>query len=72
MILMVGGVGMFGGISGLAASFFLGGQDRKSAETKEILTRLDQLPAKLEAISLAARIGDSAKWQFLLCRRMVA
>lgn len=51
MILMVGGVGMFGGISGLAASFFLGGQDRKSAETKEILARLDQLHAKLEAMS---------------------
>jgi len=51
MILMVAGVGMFGGISGLAASFFLGGQDRKSAETKEILARLEQLQAKLEVLS---------------------
>jgi voltage-gated potassium channel len=51
MILMVAGVGMFGGISGLAASFFLGGQNRKSAETKEILARLDQLHAKLDAMS---------------------
>jgi len=50
MILMVAGVGMFGGISGLAASFFLGGQDRKSAETREILARLDQLQAVLEAM----------------------
>jgi voltage-gated potassium channel len=50
MILMVAGVGMFGGISGLAASFFLGGQERKSAETKEILTKLDQLQAKLDAL----------------------
>jgi voltage-gated potassium channel len=51
MILMVGGVGLFGGISGLAASFFLGGQDRKSTETKEILTRLDQLQVKLDVLS---------------------
>ena len=51
MILMVGGVGLFGGISGLAASFFLGGQDRKPAETKEILARLDQLQVKLDAMS---------------------
>jgi voltage-gated potassium channel len=50
MILMVGGVGLFGGISGLAASFFLGGQDRRPAETKEILARLDQLQATLNAL----------------------
>jgi voltage-gated potassium channel len=57
MILMVAGVGMFGGISGLAASFFLGGQDRKSAETKEILARLDQLQAKLDAMSQKVTTG---------------
>ena len=50
MILMVAGVGMFGGVSGLAAAFFLGVQDRKSAETKEILARLDQLQVKIEAL----------------------
>ena len=48
---MVAGVGMFGGLGGLAAAFFLGGQDRKSAETKEILARLEQLQAKLEVLS---------------------
>ena len=51
MILMVAGVGMFGGISGLAASFFLGGSERRSAETKEILAKLEELQAKLEAMS---------------------
>jgi voltage-gated potassium channel len=51
MVLMVAGVGMFGGISGLAASFFLSGEDRKSSETKEILARLDQLRAQLEALA---------------------
>jgi voltage-gated potassium channel len=59
MILMVAGVGMFGGISGLAASFFLGGQDRKSAETKEILARLDQLQAKLDTMSQEPRADSS-------------
>jgi voltage-gated potassium channel len=51
MILMVAGVGMFGGVSGLAASFFLGSQDRKSSETKEILAKLEQLQAKLEGMN---------------------
>jgi voltage-gated potassium channel len=57
MILMVAGVGMFGGISGLAASFFLGGQERKSAETRKILAKLEQLQAKLETMSHEARKG---------------
>ena len=51
MILMVAGVGLFGGISGLAASFFLGNPDRKSTETQEILAKLDQLQAKLDAMA---------------------
>jgi voltage-gated potassium channel len=51
MVLMVSGVGMFGGLSGLVASFILGGQDRKSAETKEILARLEQLQTKLDALN---------------------
>src|ERR1043166_655877 len=41
IILMVAGVSMFGCLSGLAASYFLGTGDRKSGETKEILARLD-------------------------------
>ncbi len=51
MILMVTGVRMFGGIGGLAASFFLGGQRRQSAEAQEILARLAELRAKVEAMS---------------------
>jgi voltage-gated potassium channel len=51
MILMVAGVGLFGGISGLAASFFMGGKDRKSAEMKEILVQLNELKIKLDALS---------------------
>ncbi len=50
-LLMIGGVGMFSGLSGMVASFFLGGQNRDSAEAKEILARLDQLQVRLEALS---------------------
>ena len=47
IVLMVCGVGMFAGLSGLVASLFLGGQDRKSNEMDQILTRLEQIEAKL-------------------------
>jgi voltage-gated potassium channel len=51
MVLMVAGVGMFCGLSGMVASLFLGGQDRKPSDAKEILARLDQLQAKLDAMT---------------------
>jgi voltage-gated potassium channel len=60
MILMVAGVGMFAGLSGLMASYFLGGQDGKSNETKEILARLDQLQAKLDALKTEAAARDKS------------
>jgi voltage-gated potassium channel len=55
VILMVAGVSMFGCLSGLAASFFLGDQERSQSELKEVLARLDQLHAKLDALSRAHR-----------------
>ena len=55
IVLMICGVGMFAGLSGLVASVVLGGRDRKSDETKEILARLDQLQAKVESLSAARR-----------------
>ncbi len=45
--LMIAGVGMFASLSGLAASFFLGSQDLKFDELKEVLSRLDDLEAML-------------------------
>ncbi len=45
--LMIAGVGMFASLSGLAASFFLGVQDRESNLLKEVLAKLDILEAKL-------------------------
>ena len=51
MALMIAGVGMFGGLSGLVASIFLSESDRKSSETCTILARLDALHAKLDALS---------------------
>jgi voltage-gated potassium channel len=48
VVLMVGGVSMFGCLSGLAASFFLGLPEGKTIETKEIMIKLDQLQSKID------------------------
>lgn len=50
MILMVAGVGMFAGLSGLIASHFLGARGKNSSETMEMLARLETLQAKMEAL----------------------
>lgn len=50
-ILMIAGVSMFGCLSGMAASFFLGTHPEKTPELKEVLACLDQLHAKLDALS---------------------
>jgi voltage-gated potassium channel len=50
VILMVAGVSMFGTVSGLAASFFLGAGENKLSETKEILAKLNELHAKVDAL----------------------
>src|SRR6185503_19606655 len=48
MVLMLAGVGLFGTLSGLVASFFLGAkQDEEEVELKEIIARLDAIDAKL-------------------------
>ena len=51
IVLMVCGVGMFAGLSGLVASLFLGGQDRRSGEMGKILARLERIEAMLEESS---------------------
>jgi voltage-gated potassium channel len=55
VILMVAGVSMFGCLSGLAASFFLGEQERSQSEMNEVLARLDRLQTKLDALSQERR-----------------
>ena len=50
IVLMICGVGMFAGLSGLVASVFLGGPSGQSADTREILARLKQMEAKLDAL----------------------
>ena len=48
VVLMFSGVGMFGILSGLVASFFLGEQQaEEDAELKEVLKRLDAIDSKL-------------------------
>lgn len=51
MVLMLSGVGLFGTLSGLVASFFLGSREEESAELKEILIRLQQLDERLKSSS---------------------
>jgi voltage-gated potassium channel len=50
MFLMICGVGMFGGLSGLVASYFLGAQNSPSSEFKEILARLEEMQTKLDLL----------------------
>jgi voltage-gated potassium channel len=47
MVLMFSGVGLFGTLSGLVASFFLGSREEESAELKEVLARLRSIEEKL-------------------------
>jgi voltage-gated potassium channel len=61
MVLMTAGVGLFGGLSGLAAAFFFGARESKSVEHQEILARLEQLQAKLDAMSSAQRSPGSER-----------
>jgi voltage-gated potassium channel len=51
MIVMVSGMGLFGGLGGLAASFFIGARD-KSIVTEEnrILARLEKLEEKIDRL----------------------
>lgn len=46
MVLMLSGVGLFGTLSGLVASFFLGHRDEESAELKQILDLLRELDGR--------------------------
>jgi voltage-gated potassium channel len=52
VILMVAGVSMYGCLSGLAASFFLGKRDESPSDLKTVLARLDELNAKLDALRI--------------------
>ena len=55
MALMIAGMGMFGGLSGLVASIFLTESDTRAPEHGEILARLDALNLKLEALAREMR-----------------
>ena len=59
MGLMVAGVGMFGGLGGLAASLFLQGSGPRAGDNPEILARLDTLQAKLDALLRASGSSPS-------------
>ncbi len=56
VVLMVCGVGMYAGLSGLVASVFLGSHRKQSSEMAEILARLEQMQAQLDSNSRAQHI----------------
>jgi voltage-gated potassium channel len=49
MVLMLSGVGLFGTLSGLVASFFLGTRQGESADLKQIHARLQELDERLKS-----------------------
>ena len=52
MVIMVSGMGLFGGLSGLAASFFIGVKEKGIvAEESKILARLEKLEAKIDRLN---------------------
>jgi voltage-gated potassium channel len=52
MILMISGIGMFGILSGLAASFFTGPKQRSIVhEENKILTRLEKIEEKIDKLN---------------------
>ena len=51
MTVMISGMGLFGGLGGLAASFFIGTREKTiMAEENKILARLEQLEAKIDRL----------------------
>ncbi len=60
MVLMIAGVGIFGALSGLAASFFLGHKNQKASEPEELLAQLKALQSKLDTL-LQDRHSERAK-----------
>ena len=52
MIVMISGVGLFGGLCGLAASFFLGSREKRvEAEENKILALLEKLEHKIDRLT---------------------
>jgi len=51
MMLMVSGMGLFGGLSGLVASVFVGSKEKKiTEEENRILARLEKLEGKIDSL----------------------
>lgn len=59
MVLMMSGVGLFGTLSGLVASFFLGNREEETAELKLILARLNELDERLKASPPPSQSGSN-------------
>lgn len=51
MVLMMAGVGLFGTLSGIIASLFIGNRNEEANENQEMLTRLGQIEEKLTVLT---------------------
>ncbi len=51
MAMVIAGVGMLGGLTGLVAALFLGQTEHTPSETRKILSRLDALHVKPDTLS---------------------
>ncbi len=66
MALMVAGVGLFGGLRGLVASFLFGAREQKASEQTEVLERLEQLQRtldELKSLPTGGAVGGSVSLQ---------
>jgi len=52
MVLMTAGVGLFGGLSGLVASMFLGTRDARTKEQRELIDRLEKLQNTVDKLQM--------------------
>ena len=59
MVVMISGMGLFGGLGGLAASFFIGTKEKTIvAEENKILARLEKLEEKIDRLNRDDKSSD--------------
>ena len=59
MVVMISGMGLFGGLSGLAASFFIGTREKAIVtEENKILARLEKLEEKIDRLKRDDKPSD--------------
>ena len=57
IVLMICGVGLFAGLSGMVASIFLGVSDRQVIGLEDIMLQITQMQAKMDVINARLKSG---------------